>query len=100
MPPGERTRKASRRKMIEQSKAEIDYDQLQKQREELAVSERQMEGCRTTTGMPFSGTAGFKWRNVPVSASRNREARILLWLVGSAFLAIMVFIVVFLMFFQ
>jgi len=85
--------------MIIESKADIDYDQLQQGRSELAISERQMEGCRTTTGMPFSGTAGFKWRNVPISAARNREARILLWLVGAAFLAFMVFIVVFLLFF-
>ena len=97
MPPEERTRKASRRKMMIESKVDIDYDQLQQGRRNMSISERQMEGCRTTTGMPFSGTAGFKWRNVPVSAARNREARILLWLVGAAFLAFMVSIVIFLL---
>ncbi len=94
----ERTRKASRRKMIVESKVDIDYDRLHRRRWELSMSGRQMEGCKTTTGMPFGGTMGFKWRNVPISAARNREARILLWLVGVSFLTVMVFLVVYLLF--
>ncbi|MCJ7490393.1 MAG: hypothetical protein MUO87_09715 [Thermoplasmata archaeon] len=60
MPPEERKRRASRRKMIIESKVDIDYEQLQQGRAELTISERQMEGCRTITGTPFSGTMGFR----------------------------------------
>ncbi len=84
--------------MIIESKVDIDYDQLRQGRRELSISERQIEGCRKTTGMPFGGAAGFKWRNVSVPPARNREAWILLWLVGGPFLAIRVFLVVYLLF--
>lgn len=85
--------------MIERSRADIDYDQLHADRRELDISGRQMEGCKVTTGLPVGGAAGFKWRNVPVSAARHHEARLLLWIVAASFLAFMGSLVVYLFFF-
>jgi len=84
MPPEERTRKASRRKVIIESTADSEYDQLQQERSELATSERQMErggGLFTDRPLLDGGHILAPW-NVPVSVlTSNRRMRMRFWLV-------------------
>jgi len=90
---------ASRKRMIERSRVDIDYDRLHADRREQDVSEKQMEGCKVITGLPVGGSAGFKWRNVPISATTHRDARLLLWIVSASFLTLMALLVVYLFYF-
>jgi hypothetical protein len=94
MTPEEVTRKASRRRMIEQSKPDIDYDQLHRQRLELGVSGGQMEGGWSPSAKAKAKVITYTWWRIPLSASRNHEARVLLWLVGVSFVVIMTIIVI------
>ena len=80
----EQTRKASRRKMIIESKVDIDYDQLQQRRRDLSISERQMDrvgGSYTDRPLLDGGHILTPW-NVPVSVlANNRRARMRFWIV-------------------
>ena len=84
MPPEERTRKASRRKMIEESKVDIDYGRLHDDRRNLSISERQMDrvgGSYQDRPLIDGGHILAAW-NVPVSVlANNRRARIRFWIV-------------------
>ena len=84
MPPEGRTRKASRRKMIMESKVDIDYDKLHQGRRDLSISERQMDrvGGSYTDRPLLDGGHILAWWNVPVSVlANNRRVRMQFWII-------------------
>ena len=94
MPPEVRTRKASLRKMIEESKVDIDYGRLQRDQRNLSISERQMGRVgESYQDRPLidGGHILAAW-NVPVSVlANNRRARMRFWIalvVASAIIAL------------
>ena len=84
MPPEERTRKASRRKMIERSKVDINYGRLHDDRRNIAITESQMDriGGSYRDRPLIDGGHILAWWNVPVSVlANNRRARMRFWII-------------------
>ena len=73
--------------MVEQSKAEIDYERMQSERLNGDVAARQLEGWKSRgIGNPpgyqrYDG-AIVPWKTYPAAATMRRDVRILLWFVG------------------
>ena len=99
MPPEERTRKASRRRLIIRSKVGIDYDRLHTERLATDVAERQMEGWKTHESIQGIFPRGYDgaivpWKTYPAAATMRRDVRILLWFVGVSVVVVSATIVI------
>ena len=105
MPPEERTRKASRRRLIIRSKAEINYDRLHTDRLAVDVADRQFEGWKTHESIQGIFPRGYDgaivpWKTYPAAATMRRDVRILLWFVGVSVVIISAVIVIGVLFFS
>jgi len=84
MQPEEGTRKVSRRMMIEQSKVDINYDQLHEDRRNISICERQMDRVAGSyQDRPLiDGGHILTWWNAPVSVlASNRRMRMRFWVI-------------------
>jgi hypothetical protein len=86
MSSGERTRKAARRDLVIDSKAEIDQERFQKERMTFDVAERQLEGWSPRSsgygGIGHADGAAMPWKTYSAAATMREDVRRLLWFAG------------------
>jgi hypothetical protein len=86
MSSGEKTRKAARRDLVIDSKAEIDQERFQKERMTSDVAERQLEGWSPHIGewrsMSEADGAVMPWKTYSAAATMREDVRRLLWFAG------------------
>ena len=105
MPPGERTRKTSRKRLIIRSKAEIDYDRLHTERLAVDVADRQLEGWKTHESIRGIYPRGYDgaivpWKTYSAAATMRHDVRVLLWFAGLSIIIVSVIIVMGVLFFS
>ena len=95
----EETQIEGRRKLIAESRAEVDQDEIQKEEREIDIVERQLDGWKTRWSHGSDGYstrlgdgASFPWRTYPMPLTGRRMIRFLF-----LFMAVMItaFVIVF-----
>jgi hypothetical protein len=94
----EQTRLASRKKLVEDSKPDVDYEQIQDERGNRDLVERQLDGWKSHESQhpdsAWSDGAYFPWKTYPTPLRDRSSIRLLfIFLAGLVIAFVVVFVV-------